>query len=135
MNARGGANIGSIYEVRAKYDLSRVGSHWMSGRLKLGDWLVCYRHSGDCFYDYKLVHNNTCCGATGRRLVKALADVPAYTLGREIHKLNPKQLNLLLEGGAVRLGGGCDNCAPGKGDIYCYACGSKLDELEGFSND
>lgn len=51
-----GAEVGAIYHVREARDLERVGNGYMNGRLQLGDWLICLQQSGDCFYDYGLLH-------------------------------------------------------------------------------
>jgi hypothetical protein len=51
---RKGSKSGSVF-VLSEDDLSRVGSCWMRGRLRIGDVCMCIKHSGDCFNDYILL--------------------------------------------------------------------------------
>jgi hypothetical protein len=51
----GGAEIGVLYRVMTEADCERVGNCFMKGRLRVGDYALCLKHAGDCFYDYMLV--------------------------------------------------------------------------------
>lgn len=52
---REGAELGALYRITDSTDRGRVGCCWMAGRLRVGDTMLCVRHSGDCFYQYILV--------------------------------------------------------------------------------
>ena len=53
-----GVVLGKVYRL-SKRDLGRVGGCWMNGRLHVGDLVMPIRHSGDCFYDYRLIQGGT----------------------------------------------------------------------------
>jgi hypothetical protein len=99
---RGGANIGALYRVADERDLARVGNCWMSGRLRVGDLLLCLAHSGDCFYDYMLV----------KEYDNGLEGIPrskfgAYVLGEPSSpRLTSRQYHLLAAGEFVKFGAG-----------------------------
>jgi hypothetical protein len=85
---------GTLLVLNDPNDLERIGHCWMEGRLKLGDVVLCFDHSGDCFNDYILIevfHN----GIRGIPESK----FGAYTLGTET-KWQPsnKEYHLLLAG-------------------------------------
>lgn len=95
-NWRGGAIEGALYRIGAD-DLDRVGSCWMKGRLKIGDLVLCIKHSGGCFYDYILVTeyaNPSIQGIPGSMF-------GAYTLGKKEAELNYKDFHLVAAGESV----------------------------------
>lgn len=91
-----GASIGTMYKL-SKKDLDRVGSCWMSGRLMVGDLVLCIRHSGDCFYDYILVEE----GANFYEGIPG-SEFGSYTLGTKVKEFSNKEYHLLAAGETIK---------------------------------
>ncbi len=88
----GGNSIGSIYRIN-EFDLNRIGG-WMHGRILVGDIALCYRHSGDCFYDYYLLEY----GENFAKLNMA-GKFGAYAIGEELDwKPTTREFHLLMAG-------------------------------------
>ncbi|MEE8577293.1 MAG: hypothetical protein V3T31_08550 [candidate division Zixibacteria bacterium] len=95
----GGQSIGVIY-ILSEADNDRFGSHWFKGRIKDGDVVLCVAHTGDCFYDYKLIK------VYGNGL-EVLDDSPrmcGYGLGIESEgELTSREFHLLMAGEFVKM--------------------------------
>jgi hypothetical protein len=95
-----GNEIGSIYLIETQEDINRMGHSWMEGRLKIGDFILCTEHSGDCFNEYVLIN----LFYNGLNAVLA-SKFGAYSLGKKT-KWQPtsREFHLLLAGEDVRNG-------------------------------
>ena len=98
-NWRGGAAIGVLYQFQTPEDCARVGNHWMKGRVHVGDYALCLRHAGDCFYEYMLVE----------RIANGWRGIPAATFGAYIFgdtapdcALSSREFHLLAAGEFVK---------------------------------
>jgi len=97
---RGGRTVGVVYVLDAEVDNKRFGSHWFKGRVKDGDVVLCTEHSGDCFYDYKLIQVY----ANGLEICSDSPRICGYTLGRESQGvLTAREYHLLMAGEMVQM--------------------------------
>ena len=97
---RGGRTVGVVYVLDAEIDNKRFGSHWFKGRVKDGDVVLCTEHSGDCFYDYKLIKVY----ANGLEIHSDSPCICGYTLGRESQAvLTARECCLLMAGEMVHM--------------------------------
>ena len=95
----GSQSIGVIY-ILSEEDNDRFGSHWFKGRIKDGDVVLCTAHSGDCFYDYKLIHIY----GNGLELLDDSPRICGYGLGVESEaELTSREYHLLMAGEFVEM--------------------------------
>lgn len=99
MKWRKGNEEGCLY-ILNKNDLSRIGSSWMKGRLKIGDIVMSLKHSGDCFDDYILIHRYH----NGLRAIPG-SEFGAYSMGEKLKwKPTKREFHMLMAGEDVRNG-------------------------------
>jgi hypothetical protein len=95
----GGLHVGLIVEVKEP-DSGRRGLDWFNGRLRKGDLLLVTQHSGDCFWDYRLIQSS---GPDKVRLIDS-ERISGYILG-EPHEKQPtiREFHLLMAGESSEL--------------------------------
>lgn len=95
----GGQEVGTVYLLSVE-DNKRFGSHWFAGRIKDGDVALCVEHTGDCFYDYKLL----LVFANGLEIAKDSPGLCGYGLGRRVAgELSAREYHLLMAGEFLRM--------------------------------
>ena len=90
--------IGAVYTVTQEHlDDYRIDA---SKKVSVGTRLLCCKHSGDCFYDYKILgHSPLMCKVT------IVGETWGYSLSGEARKLTDREFHLLLAGENVNIVG------------------------------
>ena len=90
----GGYHVGLIVQIEDPEN-ERIGACWFAGRLRQGDRLLVTAHSGDCFWDYRLLCSY---GPDRVRLIET-ERISGYCLGKP-HEKQPttSEFHLLMAG-------------------------------------
>jgi hypothetical protein len=93
----GNAKIGQIYVYSKKSTM--LGHNNLNEKLRDGDLLLCTAHSGDCFYNYRLIRRyKSKAGNPRLKLVKGF-EIGSYQISKESKiKLTERQFHLLMAG-------------------------------------